>query len=424
MTAFPTVAVERLQIGMYVMLDLGWMDHPFPFNHFKLRSRQQIDTLRSLGLKEVRYDPSRSDVTPLPANEPAPAVTTAPVATDLEPALEAKRQRVERLQAQRAAIQATEKALFSAAGTVRNLTRNLLSRPSETLKEADALIGQLVDTLLSNTDATLHLMGDKVQGEEIYFHSLNVAVLSMMIARSEDRPDVEIHTLGMAALFHDIGKIEVPDRVQLKTDPLTRAERDLMEQHVEFGLRIGKQAGLPLTVLELIAQHHEFADGSGYPRGLKATQIHPLAAILALINRYDNLCNPLDLNQAQTPHETLSLLFSRERTRYAAEPLNTLVRSLGVYPPGTVVKLSNDAYGMVMSVNRSKPLKPSIVIYDAAVPKEEAIILDLDQEPDVNISRAIRPAQLPREVFSYLSPRKRITYFLEPGEAPPGGAGL
>ncbi len=89
------------------------------------------------------------------------------------------------------------------------------------------------------------------------------------------------------------------------------------------------------------------------------------------------------------------------------------MRCLGVYPPGTIVQLSNGVIGMVATINTSKPMKPTIVIYDAETPKEEAILLDMEFEVDVNIAKAIRPAQLPREIFNYLSPRKQISYYFD-----------
>jgi hypothetical protein len=90
--------------------------------------------------------------------------------------------------------------------------------------------------------------------------------------------------------------------------------------------------------------------------------------------------------------------------------LSKLVHMLGVYPPGSVVTLSNDAIGMVLSVNASKPLRPLVMIYDEAVPKAEAIVLNLEHEADIAIEKALRPGQLPRPVYDYLSPRQRITY--------------
>ena len=90
-----------------------------------------------------------------------------------------------------------------------------------------------------------------------------------------------------------------------------------------------------------------------------------------------------------------------------------MIRSLGVYPPGSVVQLTNDVLGMVTSINPKKPLRPWVMIYDPSVPKEEAIMIDLEKETEINITKSISPALLPPKVAAYLNPRKRVTYFFD-----------
>ena len=101
--------------------------------------------------------------------------------------------------------------------------------------------------------------------------------------------------------------------------------------------------------------------------------------------------------------------------QFDAQVLQLMIRSLGVYPPGSIVKLSNEAIAMVVSVNPHKSLRPWVLLYDGAVPKEEAAMLNLEMEVDLTISKSIRPALLPAPVYAYLSPRKRITYFFDGG---------
>ncbi|MDA0191467.1 MAG: HD-GYP domain-containing protein, partial [Proteobacteria bacterium] len=108
--------------------------------------------------------------------------------------------------------------------------------------------------------------------------------------------------------------------------------------------------------------------------------------------------------------------------KFDAAILQQMIRCLGVYPPGSIVTLSNDAVGIVMSVNPAKPLRPWVMLHDESVPKEEAILLDLEQETDINIARAVRPALLPPPVYAYLSPRRRVSYFFDSSD-PQGGPG-
>jgi hypothetical protein len=106
-------------------------------------------------------------------------------------------------------------------------------------------------------------------------------------------------------------------------------------------------------------------------------------------------------------------MFAKLRGKFDSKILQVFVRCLGVYPPGTIVQLSNGVIGMVATINTAKPMKPMIVTYDADIPKEEAILVDMENETDVNIAKAIRPAQLPREIYNYLSPRKQVSYYFD-----------
>ena len=165
-------------------------------------------------------------------------------------------------------------------------------------------------------------------------------------------------------------------------------------------------------------QHHEYADGSGYPQGLAGDKISALARIVSITNTYDNLCNRPNPADSMSPHEAMSCMFGKMRKQFDESALNLFIRSMGIYPPGTLVKLSDGSFGMVIAVNSGKPLRPSVLIYDPGVPKNEAIILDLQHEPILEISQSLKPAQLTPEVYEYLSPRKRTTYFFDTERTP------
>ena len=104
------------------------------------------------------------------------------------------------------------------------------------------------------------------------------------------------------------------------------------------------------------------------------------------------------------------------KDKFDPKLLQVFIHCLGVYPPGTIVQLSNGVIGMVATVNTAKPMKPMIVIYDANIPKDEAILVDLQRETDLNVAKAIRPAQVPIEIYNYLSPRKRVSYYFDPAQ--------
>ncbi|TXG93062.1 MAG: HD-GYP domain-containing protein [Zoogloea sp.] len=408
---------EQLCIGVFVHIDLPWFSHPFSFNSFKIRSAEQLAILRTLGVSHFRYDPDCSDVQPRGMAAPQPALVPPPEPPVEDPAthsaLASKQERIARLAQRKRQVIEVEKALMKAAGVMRNIGKNLFARPKECLEEVDELVSQMVTAFLDQPEVALHVIGEHAGGEEAYYHGLNCSILSMMLAKELDFARAHCQILGVGALLHDIGLNDIPDRVARPRHELTAPERNLRQLHCEYGVRLGKQIGLPEPVLRIILQHHELADGSGFPNKLKGDQIDPLARIVSLVNYYDNLCNPADLAKAMTPHEALSLMFAQRRAKFDTRALQVMIRCLGVYPPGTVVKLSNDAIALVSSVNPAKPLRPWVTVYDASIPKDEAIMLDLEEEPDINIAKALRPIQLPPEVYEYLSPRKRVTYYFD-----------
>lgn len=408
------VAVDRLRPGVYVHLELTWLDHPFSFNKFKIRDQKQLDTLLSLGLRDVIYVPEKSDVEPLPPDEcPAPIAMPPSMPEVDQLALTEKKRRIARVSKEREAIQRCEKKFVGAISTVKNLMRNLLARPEESIQAADVLIREMVESMLADHNIAVHLMNDKIAGEDVYYHSLNVAVLAMMLGRESGLPADEISLLGMGALFHDVGKSRIPDAVLLKTEPLNHAERALFQLHCHMGEEIAEQLGLAPDAIAIIAQHHETMNGKGYPRGLQGDKISRLARIVAIVNAYDNHCNRINPNDSITPHEALALMFSRERERYDNDLLKVFIKCMGVYPPGSIVQLSNEAVGMVVSINARQALRPSVLVYEPSVPKEEAIIYDLTDDPDIKIVECIRPNLLLREIYDYLSPRKRVTYYFD-----------
>ena len=407
------ITPDRLCIGMYVQLDMSWTDHPFTFSSFKIKNLAQIETLQSLGLATIHYNPAKSDNAPLAASAEAAPVPAAAKSHDDDPLYQAKRARVKRLLAQQARVAAGEREFLSSARAVKAIGHNIHARPEEAREGAQALVKSIADSMLTQSDIAINLMKDQVGGEDVYFHSLNVTLLSMMLAKELKAPANLIQLLGMGAMFHDAGKADIPDRIARKPEALSKPEQTLLQQHCAFGVDAGRKMALPNEVLMVIAQHHEHMDGSGYPKGLKGNECYLLGRIVAIANAYDNLCNPIKQSVALTPHQALSLMYAQQRARFDGVPLATFVRCMGIYPPGTIVMLSNESVGMVVSVNSSVPLKPTVLIYDRYVPREKAILVELESEPDVTIARAITPEQLPKLVFDYLAPRRRVTYYFD-----------
>lgn len=413
----PYVLPEQLCVGLYIHLDLSWMDHPFAFDNFKIRTQAQIDRIRSLGLARIRIDPARSDCDPLPPPRREAAPAPREVVAVPDPALLAelaeKRRRIEEIARLRNEIDRVERQFLRAAESMRKINRECYGNPEGALAEAEAVIGQLVQTALSDDDVKVHAINQQL-GDDVYFHALNVSMLAMILGRAIHLKADELQVLGMGALFHDIGLIEVPGAILGKSEPLSRAEQALYELHTQHGLKIGRRMRLPAAVQTVIAQHHERADGSGYPAGLSGHQISLPARIVALANAYDNLCNPPRAPSGLTPAEAIALLFKQQREHFDDSLLRLLIRCLGVFPPGSVVELTDQRFAMVLSVNPLQAIRPALMLYDPEVPKEAALLLDLATAPEsLKIKRALRPNQVPRDVLLYLNPRARVTYAID-----------
>ncbi|HJV25582.1 MAG TPA: HD domain-containing phosphohydrolase [Aromatoleum sp.] len=412
------VDIQELSIGMFVILELSWLQHPFTFNSFVVRTEEQLATIRSLGLTKVRIDPRRGMTRPSAQPEAAsPAGPAAgPVAARDETSATiaaAKSWRIEQNRILRASMGAAERKAAKAATVLRDITKSIYSEPQRVVTSAGALVDEVTSALLGNSEVMIHLLNDHAAGEEVYYHSLNVTMLALLLGKAIQFDAEMLRMAGVAAIFHDIGKEEIPYRVRSKTEPLTRAETDFLRQHCAMGARLATQAGLPEAVVGAILQHHENIDGSGYPAGLAGDAITPVSRLVGVVNAYDNLCNPVDPAKALTPHEALSMMFAKRKGWYDPAMLGKLIHVLGVYPPGSIVRLSTGATAMVVSMNPARPLLPMLLVHDPAIPKEEAVILELEKQPDISISKAIRPATLTREVYEYLSPRKRMTYYFD-----------
>jgi HD-GYP domain-containing protein (c-di-GMP phosphodiesterase class II) len=242
---------------------------------------------------------------------------------------------------------------------------------------------------------------------------MNVTVIALLLARQLAVPQPVLMELGVGALMHDVGKIALPDRVRLARDDFNANEAALYRDHVAQGLILARRMGLSADAQLVIAQHHEYADGSGFPSALMLSRMSLAARIVALVNRYDNLCNAATPAQSITPHEALSKLFAQCRSKFDETLLGAFIKMMGIYPPGSVVQLSDERYAMVMTVNASHPLKPRVLVYDADVPADDAPYLDLEGYPLLGIRRSLKPVQLPARAADYLKPRQRIAYFFD-----------
>lgn len=411
------IDISRLQVGMFVELDIGWMSHPFPTSSFRISSPGQIDVLRSLGLKQVRYVPGQSEVAQVPEEDawslPRDAAPANPGHAQQAAQDEAFRQkRAALLLAQRRGLALCEHSYHEATLFFKRAADCVDSQPAAVREQSLALINGYLDQIQSLGDSSIRLLG-KGAGERAAAHAVNVTVLSLLLGQAMGLARPELLDLGVAAFLHDIGKDRLPERVRLFDKHFSGPEMRVYQNHVEQGVVLARQMGLSEPVQQAIAQHHEMADGSGFPRRLKGENMTLAAKILAVVNRYDSLCNPNGVAGALTPHEAVSSMFVTMKHRFDGAVLSAFIRMMGVYPPGSVIQLMDERYAMVVAANTARPLKPRVIVHDPAVPRGEAVIIDLEYSPEIGIRRGVRPESLPEDSAEYLAPRPRVCYFFE-----------
>lgn len=428
----PHVDIQNLKVGMFVHLDLGWMSHPFPRGSFKISDPGQIETIRTLGLKRLRWSPEKSDLdepaagampgqgvglhtwTGAEADAQRLAAESAPTGdVTASPPADASTRRRSAVAEQREARRECERRFTEASGRLRQALYLTATQPEQAGDQTEALTRDVVEKLLGDREMSIRLLSES-SNDRSSLHAMNVAVISLLLGRAVGLGEEELLDIGVGALLHDIGKLALPERVRHREDHFTTSELDFYQSHVAQGVSAGRRMRLRPGALLVIGQHHEHADGSGFPQRLQGDRLTTATKIVALVNRYDNLCNPALPSRALTPHEALSLLFAQGRHKFDAAIMGSFIKMMGVYPPGSTVQLTDDRYGLVTAVSSHRPLKPRVLVHDPSVPAEEALIIDLETLPGVGIRRSLKPSQLPRAVLEALAPRERVVYFFEP----------
>lgn len=265
------------------------------------------------------------------------------------------------------------------------------------VEEAAPIVGEVIDSLTSNEPAALTLAFLKRYDEYTYTHSINVNLYSLLLGKALGLERKELELLGIAAMFHDVGKGRVPNEVLNKPGKLTDKEYEIMKGHSLKGLEVLRDVkGLDESVLRGVVEHHERFDGSGYPRGVKGNDIHPFGRIIAISDVYDALTSVRVYKKAVTPAKTLSQMYKWKGTDFDPAYLNRFVRVMGVYPPGTMVQLEDLRFAIVLETNEDKPRHPKVkVLFNDKMQPIVSECIDLaNYEKDVKVMRQPDPRSL------------------------------
>ena len=416
--------IEDLRPGHFIELQGGWFAHDFVRSKFLIESPRVIDELRAANIKTVLVHLDKSTI-PFPAppdidferpaappagasTPPTPTLSEARSATNAPATMQEALQRGSEMRRRQ---EAAEAAHATALQETQFVMKNMLAPGAAVAERTRAFVGDAVSTVMSD-DATLHLLSSR-QGEmSLRFHSLQVMTLSLLTGKRLELSETELQDLATAALFHDAGIGRLQDSVRMSAGGGSRIEQEAYQSHVLYSVEMAKSSSaVSKPALAAILTHHEAFNGTGYPKKLAGEDIPLLGRILAVADRYDYLVNPTASPLGMTPAEALAKLFQQEGARFDKRVLHAFAKSIGIYPPGSIVQLSDNRYGIVIGVNTDALMCPSVLVYEPSVPKSQAPVVDLLETADLNIKNCVVAAMVPKEVLDYLNPRGRVAYF-------------
>jgi putative nucleotidyltransferase with HDIG domain len=320
-------------IGLTVKLPLSWTNHPFFRSKVKLEQQVQIEMIKGLDVSFV-YVIDGHDLLPK---------TDEPV--EIEQPEEVVLEEIDYRPLAKKSMRVSQQRFVKSVNDSRTVFGKIVSDPEGAYREAATLVEDLVEHLYETETPQLTLVGSGEVDVSVTQHGLSVAVLAMMIAYTLSLPKKDIRDIALGSLFHDIGKLKVPESIRRKKRAdLTAHEINFLKIHPNVGYDMLNRTGLfPQAMLDIVLHHHEFIDGSGFPDHLTEAKILLNTQIVSLANDYETL-----LFQHRTPQIALGILFKTHSGKHAENLIAVLVKILGIYPPGTIVHLTDDSVAKVM----------------------------------------------------------------------------
>lgn len=235
------------------------------------------------------------------------------------------------------------------------------------------IISNIVDDLLKKEGTLVNLTSIRTIDDYTFIHSLNVCVLSLVIGIAINYNKVQLESLGIGSLLHDIGKIAIEPRILNKPASLNVEEYDIIKNHSIIGYDMARfTEGLSEESITIIRDHHERYDGKGYPYGKRGNQIHEFARIVAICDVFDALTSDRIYRIGMPPHIGIEYLISMSNHQFDQELVKVFTKNITIYPIGTLIELESGERGVVVSNNEILPTRPVIeVLYDKSGKKKK-----------------------------------------------------
>lgn len=377
------IKTDDVRLGMYIHEIRGnWLEHPFWRKSFKLDNQKDFDKLLNCNLDEIWIDTSKGlDV----AVDEKPA--DASDADAAKPPVEAPRP------AKKAASPVSMEDELNSAKKIHNKAKEVVKtmfsdvRMGKALEigEVTSMVDEINQSLERNTNALLSLIRLKNSDEYTYLHSVAVCMLMVALGRQLELNGDQLKQVGVAGLLHDIGKMAIPNDVLNKPDKLTDEEFNLVKQHPQRGWEILKSCyQVDEVALDVCLHHHERVDGRGYPEKLSGDALTLFARMGAVCDVYDAISSDRCYKKAWGPAESIRKMASWKDGHFDEVVFHAFVKTIGIYPNGTLLKLKSGRLGVVIEQSKKSLTTPIIKIFfstraDAHIPIE---ILDLSKETD------------------------------------------
>ena len=346
-----------------VDLDRPWLETPFLFQGFYLQTEQDIRTVQEY-CRYVFIDPKRGT---------KPGHKKREVVSDDSGLFKLYTQK-EPPSASTPFERELKKADNSHKKTgvlVKGFMDDIRLGRALNVKAIEEAVTETVDSVLRNPEALMWLSLLRKKDELQEQHSINVCILAASIGRYLGLPRDELQKLGICALLHDVGKLQVQDPILQKWEKLTDPEMAMIRKHPDFGRVILMSArDLYSGAIDVAMTHHEHVDGSGYPRGLTSARISPFAKIIAIADVYDDIITMHPYREERTPFEALKVLNTCRGKQFDETLVKHFTDMLGVFPIGSMVELDSGEVGVVISQVIKNPTQPRLIM-----------VLDRDKKP-------------------------------------------
>lgn len=394
------ISVHDLTLGMYLHEFCGsWMEHPFWRAKFVLNDPKDLQRIRETNIHEVWIDISKGLDVPAGTSSKTREEVDAQIETDFS-ALESLPPLSPPPPAPPPAAPVRSRAptsmreeLKEAASICVQSKQAVISMFNEArlgkavdAEEAENLVEEISASVTRNPGALISLARLKTADDYTYMHSVAVCALMVALAKQIKLSDAHVRAAGLAGLLHDLGKAMIPMTVLNKPGKLTDAEFDIVKSHPVRGWEMLKEANaVEASVLDACLHHHEKVDGTGYPDKLKGDQISVIAKMTAICDVYDAITSDRPYKRGWDPSESIRRMAEWTSDHFDARLFQAFVKSIGIYPVGSLVRLNSGRIGVVTEQGKQSLTAPVVRVFfstksDLRIPPED---LDLGA-PGVN----------------------------------------